>query len=105
MTRNVIYLNAQSYLANKSEIDRLLYDEKPSVLCLSEARVTHEVEDTELQVANYNLLRCNSETRHTGGVIVFVHHSLKCNINQLIQEPSKWWLLSVSLSYKNGSYV
>lgn len=26
---------------------------------------------------------------------------LKFNIHQLIQEPSKWWVLSVSLSYEN----
>jgi hypothetical protein len=52
-------------------LDYLQRKKKPLLLILSEARLTNDMGDNLVEIQNYNLLRCDSNNRHTGGVIVY----------------------------------
>jgi len=41
----------------------------PAFLALSETRLTEDIEDNEVNVLGYSMIRCNTKTRITGGVV------------------------------------
>lgn len=68
---SILYTNAQSLLAHKEEIQHLIMKKmNPAFLALSETRLTPEIEDSEVNVPGYNMVRCDAEGRNTGGVIL-----------------------------------
>lgn len=73
---DILYVNAQSFIANKDEIIIKMFNMLPKIIILSEARCTPDIEDAEICVQGYNCIRCNSSTRHTGGVIMFVRSNI-----------------------------
>lgn len=44
---------------------------------LSETHVTEDIDDCELVINGYKLERCNSRSRHTGGVVMYIRNSIK----------------------------
>jgi Reverse transcriptase (RNA-dependent DNA polymerase)/Endonuclease-reverse transcriptase len=65
-------MNAQGLLSNLCEIKILVCENKPEIVCLSETHVTDKIFDSELKLENYSTIRCNSHSRHTGGVAIYV---------------------------------
>nr|CAI5843070.1 unnamed protein product [Callosobruchus analis] len=72
----------------------------PKIILTSESRTTQDVEDIEIQMEGYNAVRCDSSTRHTGGVIIYVRSGLNffiiktfvCDvygISQAITKPTR----------------
>lgn len=61
----------------------LLEKFKPKVLLLTETHITDEIGDHEINISGYELVRCISDSRHTGGVIAYVinttAYSIRCN--------------------------
>jgi len=49
----------------------------PAFLALSETRLTDEIEDNEVNIPGYNMIRCNAANRNTGGVVLFVREDIK----------------------------
>ena len=49
-------------------------------MALSETRLTDEIEDKEINIPGYNLVRCDAETRKTGGVALFIRNDIKFKI-------------------------
>lgn len=72
---------------------------------LAETHVTDDIVNAEIEIDGYDLIRCNSNSRHTGGVIMFVQSSLKWKVivNKCI---SKTWMLMISIDdvYMYGRY-
>lgn len=66
------------------QIENLLYNKLPKVLCCTESRITCDICDSEISVSGYNIVRSNSPSRHSGAVIVYlektVQYELKSNI-------------------------
>nr|CAI5828725.1 unnamed protein product [Callosobruchus analis] len=54
----------------------------PKIILTSESRTTQDVEDIEIQMEGYNAVRCDSSTRHTGGVIIYVRSGLNFFISK-----------------------
>ncbi|XP_076300562.1 uncharacterized protein LOC143218884 [Lasioglossum baleicum] len=52
----------------------------PAVIALSETRLTAEIEDSEINVPGYSVVRCDAETRNTGGVVLYVRDDIKYEI-------------------------
>lgn len=65
-------LKAQSFVKNKHDIELFLLKSKAAVLILNETHVTEDLGDEEIAIGNYNLIRLDSNSRHTGGVICYV---------------------------------
>lgn len=45
---------------------------KPMMLCCSETRTTEDIHDGELTIQGYDYVRSDSDSRHTGGVIIYI---------------------------------
>lgn len=69
---DLIYLNAQSLIAHKDQIVYEIAKIYPSLILLSEARVTSDIQTCEVAIDQYHMLRCGSVNRHTGGVVMYI---------------------------------
>lgn len=59
-------------MAHKEEIQQQVMREmNPAMLALSETRLVPDIEDCEVNVSGYSVVRCDSEYRNTGGVILY----------------------------------
>ncbi len=67
-----MYTNAQSVFSNIEEIRILIENYKPAILLLSEARLAEDMDNKLVKVDGYDILRCDSHSRHTDGLIVYV---------------------------------
>ena len=57
-------------MAHKDEIQHQIMKKiNPAIIALSETRLTDEIEDSEVNVPGYSMIRCNAESRNTGGFI------------------------------------
>ena len=66
-----------------------MFQHESVVFIISESRCTEDIEDVETHVDGYVTIRCDSRSRHTGGVIVFIKNKLKCSTgNQYIMEAN-----------------
>lgn len=68
----------------------------PSMLVLSETHLTDAIEDHEVKIENYTLVRCDSDSRSTGGVAIYVHNSIDFYVLQETRK-NKTWMLSISI--------
>lgn len=103
----IIYLNIQSLLPHVTDLQILVNQVMPDVLLLSEARVTDQIFDSEINITGYNLIRCDSNSRHTGGVVIYVkkyinYEVLSCESDFVGQN----YFLAINIRYKqyNGLY-
>jgi len=68
----MLYTNAQSLMAHRDEIQHQIMKKiNPAFLALSETRLTEDIEDNEVNVPGYSMVRCNAENRNTGGVVLY----------------------------------
>lgn len=58
--------NARSLIAHKDEIEsQVLEYYKSAIVVLTETRVTNDIEDNEINIKGYTVVRCDSESRDT----------------------------------------
>ena len=55
-------------------------DYEPELLICTEARITDDIGDNEINMAGYKILRSSSTTRNSGGVIVYVKSSVSVRL-------------------------
>lgn len=83
----MFYLNAQSVTSNIEKIQQFCNENKPLMLICTETHITTEINESEYEVENYNIANCMSNSRNTGGVIIFVKKPIKykilLNVSQL----------------------
>lgn len=88
-------------LAHLSEIDIFLSQRSPSVLVLTETRITADIEDYEIKMPNYNIVRADSSSRHTGGVMCYIRDGIKYDVKETIIVDGNYWMLSIVLKKVN----
>jgi len=101
----LIHVNAQSFLAHKDEIEELIINKKPLIACLTETRVTNDVNDPELIIDNYNYVRVDSDSKYTGGIIVYFRNDLQIKIINNKNYLSNTWNLTFSFQLINEIIV
>lgn len=90
-------MNSQSVLAHYDELEHFLKSHQPAVLCLTETHLTEDIENKEISVEGYNLVRVDSHSRHTGGVMCYIHSQIHyVNICKYIVHKN-YWVLVVKL--------
>lgn len=67
---------------------------------LSETHVTKEFNDYEISIDGYQLIRCDSSSRHTGGVAMYLRNGIEYSVVHN-EQKSKTWILSVKISEKS----
>ena len=75
----IIHLNARSLLCHFDDIASLVSKYRPEVLALSETWLDTSVIDSEINLPNYCLFRCD-RSRSGGGVAVYCADHLSCSV-------------------------
>lgn len=78
-------------------VELLVNDHNPYVIMCSETCATKDIIDTELDIRGYNLLRCDSYSRHTGGTLMYIQNCLKHIIHVNKNYNNNTWCLSVNI--------
>ncbi|XP_020296752.1 uncharacterized protein LOC109861488, partial [Pseudomyrmex gracilis] len=96
-----IYANAQSLLAHKEEIHHLIMvTRNPAIVALTETRLTQEIDDAEISVPGYNLVRCNSDSRYTGGVVIYVRNDVRYETILTRKLEPNCWTIAIKVKEK-----
>lgn len=67
---------------------------------MSETHLTNDIQDFEINCDNYEIIRCDSHSKHTGGVLIYIRkdirYKLVCNKNC----DNNMWVLTIKVNYK-----
>lgn len=102
--QNIYHINIQGL---PSHFDQLLYfveRKMPLILCITETHITEDIEDIELNIDNYCMLRCNSNSRHTGGVIAYIHDTLPKRKVTCVSVPFHYWYIHIQTKINGKVY-
>lgn len=85
----------------------MVKNKKPSLILLSETHLTKDIEDSEVNIKGYKLLRCDSTSKHTGGVAIYSKNHLNINIVHCENYTNNFWTLCVKIINKsiNGMFA
>jgi len=96
-----MYTNAQSLMAHKDEIQHQVMKKlNPAFIALSESRLTPEIGDCEINVTGYSVVRCNAESRFTGGVALYVRDDINYEIVLLKKLEANFWCIAIKVKEK-----
>lgn len=93
-------MNIQSAISHMDDIIYNIACYNPNIILLSESRTTMDMVNSELQIQNYNIVRCDSSNRHTGGVLFYIKQCISFSvIKSLILDGNYWCkFLKINLS-------
>lgn len=77
-------------------------------MLLSETHLTDKIMNREVSIANYNIIRSGSKSRHTGGVAIYIQKNLNYKIKSNEQIDNNMWILSIEITEHkdlNGLYT
>ena len=83
---NCAQLNVVSLLKHFEEIEPILCKNNIHVFALNETRLDDSIQDTEIKISHYNLIR-KDRNRQGGGVAIYVHESI--TYKQVLHDSSK----------------
>jgi exonuclease III len=82
-------------LNNFENIEVLVEQLNPCLLMCSETCLTDNIDDNEINLIGYNLHRCDSHSRHTGGVLMYIRSNIKSEVIFNKSYGKNLWCLSV----------
>lgn len=92
------YTNAQSLIAHKDEIyNQIIKKTHPAVIALSETRLTSEIEDCEVSVPDYDVIRCDAENRRIGGAILYLREDIKYKLVLIKSLSANYWCVAIDI--------
>lgn len=68
---------------HKDEIEDWMYYDKPDIICLSETHIIDEINENEIRIEGYEVIRVNSNSSRTGGVLTYIKKNIKFKILDL----------------------
>lgn len=90
--------------ANFNELEVLCNEENFEFVCLSETHLTENISDGEISIKNYNLFRCDSHSRHTGGVCIYIKNDWKIKIIESSAVNEIIWFLKIEIKKRKDIY-
>lgn len=100
-----IYINSNSLTANKEEIEIMIEVEVPNIVLCAETHITENVTDSEIKIIGYNHVRCNSFSRHIGGVIMYINKSINFKIKYNKCVDNNMWCIILSLTKSKAKWL
>ena len=99
-------MNAQSLTSHFDEIAQYVQQSDPIILALAETRLISEIDDEEVKLNNYCLFRQDSDSRHTGGVALYVRsdYGSKVIMKRVLQK-NYWFLLIKTTIVQKSWYI
>ncbi|VDO82494.1 unnamed protein product, partial [Schistosoma mattheei] len=76
---NLLLINARSFLNKISALKTLAFLAKPSFILITETWCSQAVSNSELNIQNYRIYRCDRETKRGGGCIIYALDTLTTN--------------------------
>lgn len=74
---------------------------KPAIVALSETRVTAEIGECEVCMPGYSIVRCDAESRNTGGgAILYVRNDINYEILKISKIESNCWSAAIEVNDK-----
>lgn len=82
-------------------------EENLNMLMLSETCLTEKINDSEVHIDGYNLIRMDSHSRFTGGVAIYLKDCIKYSVISSECYDKNVWLLAIKISsvLKSGLYI
>lgn len=99
-----MYLNIESLIAHKQELEWVVNQWKPTVICLVETRITADLEDKEVEIEGYRAAHTLSASRHTGGASIYIKSEVKFRTIVKIILEKNMWLIGVSVRINHQKY-
>lgn len=100
-------MNIQSIVKNKIQLELLAESKHPAMIFCSETCATDNILDSELKIEHYDLIRCDSTSRHTGGTLIYIKQSVKYVIIENRNYNNNTWCLTIEVKTKElkGNYT
>lgn len=105
---HAIYYNIQGLTGNIEQLRINTQSSKPKLIFLSETHLTKNIFNREVGIRNYDIIRSDSQSRHTGGVAIYVRKKLNYKIISNEQIKNNMWILSIQINEHktlNGQYT
>lgn len=83
-------MNIQGLLNNLTELKYVLRKLKADICMLNETHLTDDIDGNEVKVNGYNVIRCDSDSSHTGGVVVYINKSIKFRNVESFRTKFSW---------------
>lgn len=99
-----MYLNIQSFLANKTELCWLVKQWTPVIVCLTETHITQEINEIERHIEGYKYFSCDSTSRHTGGSMIFIKNEIKAKQISTVVIDTNLWIIGVETFIDSFKY-
>lgn len=71
---------------------------------LNETHVTAECELNDLMINNYKFYKCNSHSKHTGGVCVYINKNIRHKNVKMLEQQIAWYI-SFEMNINNSPTV
>lgn len=98
-------LNSESLTAKYDQIYSFLINKRPLIACVTEARITEQIQDHEIEIDGYFICRVDSDSRHTGGVLLYIREGVEVlDFKRSVHHPN-WWLSETTMVCDGRRYV
>lgn len=71
-------------------MELLVNDYHPDFIILSETCVTSEIDDSEIGIDGYKNVICNSHSRFTGGVLIYIKKGIRSQVVEILNLSNVW---------------
>ena len=66
----IVYANVDGLISKLMELEDIIKDKKPQVICLTETKLSTNILDDTLNFGNYNIWRKDRKIKQGGGVMI-----------------------------------
>lgn len=97
-------MNIDGLLSHKTQLEWIIHDKKPDIICLCETHITKDIEDAEINIQGYNFVQTLSTSRHTGGSIIYVKEQYRLKKIHESSIDMNMWMVAVELNLCKKKY-
>lgn len=72
--------NVQSLVANLAKVEIKIQEDDPLLFICTETRITTEINDGEVEISGYKMIRSDSPSRYSGGVVIYYRRDIVVNL-------------------------
>lgn len=96
-----MYLNIQGLTSHKVQLNWIINQNRPKIICLSETHVTKDFTKNEIKIEGYNSICSYSKSAHTGGTLIYVKKGLKYKMIKNMDDNMNMWLTGIEIKVEN----
>ena len=89
---NIWCVNIGGLLKKVDEMRKMVESERIDMLVLGETHITKNTSDGEIKIEGYNMVRLNSRSSHTGGIIIYCNSSIGIEVSKVWEENRVWMM-------------